>query len=113
MAFQDSFIVGDQQKTFGFTVKSRATEEIVDLTGATNAVMYCRKLGSPVLIEITPTLGDDLGTVVIIPGDEATLEPAIGHTVKYEAAWAEFDLAGSHFVVPDDGPDSFDLSKLR
>lgn len=113
MGWQGSFIVGDTAKVLGWTVKDRATGAILDLTGATNGTLYYRAASSQQVGTLTPVLGGALGSITIKPGDESDLAPASArNSIKYDV-WAEFDLGGNHYVVPDTGPDSFTVQKLR
>lgn len=115
MAFHHgNFNVGDTAKALAWTVKDRATGAILSLVGATNATVYYRASDSATIGELTPTLGGALGSITIKPGDEADLAPdGAGQSIKFGAVWAEFDLLGVHYTVPDGGPDSFTVQKLR
>jgi len=111
MADRGVYNSGDTAKTLSWVVKDRATEAILSLVGISNAIVYVRDAGEAHLIEITPTTGGALGTVTFIPGDEADIAPDVGKKAKLET-WAEFDLAGKHYKIPDT-PDTFLMRRDR
>lgn len=115
MAILGTFVFGDTDKSVEWTLRNRTTGALIDLTSATNAKVYARRVGSRVIVMdgVAATTGGAAGTFSFVPGAQSTLAPGDkGKRAQFEV-WGEYDLGGTHRTVPDDGPDTIVVVDLR
>jgi hypothetical protein len=105
------FVYGDTFKTLAWQIKDRDSGALVDLTAATTPLVYFRQAGGTASSTV-PTMGGALGTITFTPGAISGMDPGVHQEIKFEV-WAEFDLSGKHYVMPDDGPDTITVLRLR
>lgn len=115
MSHLGTFVYGDTDKAVEWTLRNRTSGALIDLTSATNAKVYARRVGARAIVMdgVNATTGGAAGTFSFVPGAQSALAPGDKGKKSLFEIWGEYDLGGTHRTVPDDGPDVIEVVDLR